>query len=238
MSDKQKVKVVVDVHEPDDLLANVLLHEDVEDVHVAEGGLPSADLVVGGVGFERKTPSDFASSITDDDRNIYDQVQRMTEQYDHSYVLIEGAVADFETLEHSEIPAKSLRGAMASITARYCPVIPTGGKGGVGDMELLVDMAIRIGRKHNEDSGHHYMQTTSAGDDAPFIRRMFACMDGVGPQVSRDLAEAFPTVEQAMQASVEDFRSVEGIGDKRAQNVYETLHEQEEPDGDTERVIL
>lgn len=238
MSNKEKVKVVVDVHEPDDLLAQVLLHEDVEDVHVAEGGLPSADLVVGGIGFERKTPSDFASSVTDDDRNIYDQVQRMTEQYPQSYVLIEGTVADFGNLEHSEIPAKSLRGAMASITARYCPVIPAGGMGGTGDMELLVDMAIRIGRKHNEDSGHHYMKTTSAGDDTAFIRRMFACMDGVGPQVSRELAEAFPTLEQAMDASVDDFRGVEGVGDKRAQTIYQKLHEQEEPDDDTERVIL
>lgn len=238
MSEKQKVKVAIDIHEPDDLMGLVLTHEDIEGVDVVEGGLPSADLVVGGVGIERKTPSDFASSVTGDDRNIYDQVQRMTDRYENSYVLIEGTVADFEDLEHSDIPPKSLRGAMASITARYCPVIPVGGKGGTGDMELLVDMAIRLGRKHNEPSDHHFMKKSSADKSAPFIRRMFACIDDIGPKASRKLAEEFETPEQAMEASVEDFRGVEGIGDKRAQNVYETLHEQEENDGDTERIVL
>lgn len=237
---KEKAEVVIDVHEPDSLMSAFLFHEDIEDVITPEGGLESADVIVNGVGFERKTPSDFASSVTGDERNIYDQVQRMTEMYDESYVLLQGNLEDFEKLEHSDLPPKSLRGATASTTARYCPVIPCGGsyyENEAKSLELLVDMAMRIGRKHSEDAGHHFMKTTSAPDDAPFIQKMLASIDGVGPELSKDIAAVFPTPESVMQASVEDFRAVEGIGSERAKKIHQTLHESEDG-GDSERVIV
>lgn len=238
---KEKVKVVLDVHEPDELMSAFLFHEDIEDVTVPEGGLETADMIVGGVGFERKTPPDFASSITGDKRNIYDQVQRMTEMYDESYVLLQGNQEDFERLEHSDLPPKSLRGAVASITARYCPVVSCGGSFHENEeksMELLVDTAMRIGRKHNEDAGHHFMKTTSAPSDAPFIQKMLASIDGVGPELSKDIASVFPSPESVMQASVEDFRAVEGIGSERAKKIHQTLHETDDEDGGSERVII
>lgn len=237
---KEKAEVVIDVHEPDELMSLFLFHEDVEDVITPEGGLESADVIVNGVGFERKTPSDFASSITDEERNIYDQVQRMTEMYDESYVLLQGNLEDFERLEHSDLPPKSLRGATASITARYCPVIPCGGSYTENDekaMELLVDMAMRIGRKHTESAGHHFMKTNSAPDDAPFVQKMLASIDGVGPELSKDIASVYDTPESVMAASVEDFKAIEGIGSERAKQIHETLHEGDD-EGGTKRVIV
>lgn len=213
MSDE--VKVVVDVHEPEELGTLALFHPDVDGAAIDQP-LESADLIVNGVGFERKTPSDYAGSLTSG--RLKAQVRKGVDAFDQFYILVEGDIDDFERLSHSRISAASLRGSVASFAARdgvqtvFC-----------GDMGTLVDMAIRLGRKHTEAPSSIVLPTPDVAD-APVLVRMLACIDGVGPETARAIAAEFDSLPLVIEAIKQDvLATVDGVGPKTAATIMESL---------------
>lgn len=223
MTDKKSVRVVVDSREPlDDILPHIIEHGEVEEYEVDE--LSSGDFAIEGVGFERKTPSDYATSITDSDDHLRGQAERMVEQYDHAYVLLEGDMSDFEFLSHTNMNPNSLRGFAASLTAREgVPVIPC------SNTENLVDYAIRQARKHIESpsSSSLRVKTTVESSDEPVVKRMFGCIEGVGADTAGKLHLQFPSLQDAIEADASDFEVIEGVGPKTAQKIHDALHSNE-----------
>lgn len=212
--------VVVDVHEPDAVRYLALGHPDTD--NWMEHDLEAADIVVNGVGFERKTPSDYASSVLDDRLN--EQIAKLKDVYDHAYILLEGGLDDFSSLPHTAINAASLRGHAASTTARHgIPVIPTGGSTGTETAHrLLVDTAIRLGRKHTEAPVSDYLSVSSVGSDVSPGVKMWAALDGVGPERAESLTDVYGTpVDWAEDAP--DLTVVDGIGSKTAESLVEQL---------------
>lgn len=223
MGEKQSVGVVVDSREPTEtLIPHLTRNPEVEEFAIEE--LPVGDLLIEDVIFERKTPSDYASSIMDSDDHLKDQVERMGDAHDHGYILIEGDMSDFDVLSHTQIPAASLRGFAASLMARQgIPVIPC------SDSETLVDMAVRLARKHIETPSNSSLRIkSSVGDgDEPVVKRMYGCIDGVGPDTATALHTHYPSLQDALDASVAEFTTIDGIGQKTAQQIHTALHDTE-----------
>jgi ERCC4-type nuclease len=215
---RQTVDVTVDVHEPTSIIERVSEHEDVESFTV--GALDSGDIVIEGVAFERKTPSDFASSMTESDNRLRDQISRMLTEHDNVYVLVEGSITDFDYLTHTNVKGASLRGYTASIEARQGVSVKF-----CGTEEILVDMAVRLARKHIEDPSKRLKVDSSVTKDEPVVKRMVACVDGVGPDMADRLYEQFDSIpsllEAAQNGSLED---VDGVGEKTATNIKNALN--------------
>lgn len=224
---KKRVEVVVDWREErgNSVLETARGHDEVADVALAE--LDVGDIVVrefegdGMVAFERKTPSDFANSMMDEDGHMREQVERLKEATDDTpRVLIEGDMADFEHLAHTQVPAKSLRGFVASLEERDDAAVKF-----CSDLETLVDYAVRASRKRFEDRSGSVLRVESAVKKSePFTKRVYGCLDGVGAEMAARLYEAYPTLPTALEASVDDFQAIEGIGEVRAKRICEELH--------------
>ncbi|MFC6975690.1 helix-hairpin-helix domain-containing protein [Halomicroarcula sp. GCM10025709] len=60
-------------------------------------------------------------------------------------------------------------------------------------------------------------------DRARTIREMADDADGIGEALSRDLAREFDTVSELRGADAADFERIDGIGEKRAKRLVETL---------------
>lgn len=60
-------------------------------------------------------------------------------------------------------------------------------------------------------------------DRAQTIRDMADDTDGVGEELSRDLAREFETVEDLVGADVDDLQEIDGIGEKKAKKLREQL---------------
>lgn len=209
--------MTVDDREPAGVLEAVRTHGDVAETSVER--LAAGDIVVGSVAVERKTLRDYVSGVMGrSGPDLEDQVERMRQRYAHAYVLLEGNLDDLERLE-TGIPASALRGSMASITARYgTPVVPCSDRG------LLVDYAIRLGRKHLEEPSRRPLPPGSVSSRRePTAKRMYACVDGVGPGTAEALYEAFPTVEALLSATREDLLAVDGVGERRAAAIRDAL---------------
>lgn len=215
---KEAIEVTIDSREPPEVVGQVGSHDDVGDWTMEE--LPAGDLAFADVLVERKTPSDWASSVTDSQRNIYDQAQKMNEAWDgESVILLEGTFADFASLPYTKIPAKALRGAAASVAMRYgIPVVPC------SDLETLVDYGIRLGRKTVEEPGTAFIKSGAvSGADAPVTVRMLSCIDGFGPATAQRAADHFGTLVWASSADETEWQKIEGIGPELATNAVKAL---------------
>lgn len=214
-----RVDVTVDDREPAALVAAVRDHPDVATVALER--LPAGDIAIDSVGLERKTLRDYVNGVmARSGPALHDQVERMNSYYDHSYVLLEGDFDDLETLRTSVSPT-AITGSMASITARLeTPVIPC------TDRRRLVDFAIRLGRKHLETPSARRLPVGSIPSRRePTTKRMYGCIEGIGPELATALYEVYPTVEALLEASPDDLTRIHGIGETRARTIYDAFRE-------------
>ena len=187
----------------------------------ADGQVEEGDdgRVEGTVGIERKTVDDYASSaLGTTGTDLREQVVKMTDAFDHAYILLEGDLSEVGA-RRPGLNAEAVHGTMASYAARHdTPVVPC------SDRRRLVDVAIRLLRKHTEDPGSRpLLGGTVTGHATPTTKRMFGCIEGVGPKTADALYEAFPSVETLLEATREELLSVDGVGEKRADAIFETL---------------
>jgi len=222
--------VVADTHEPDKIKNLTLGHPDTD--QWKEITLDAADIVVNGVGIERKRPDDFASSMLED--RLDEQVEKLKDAYDDAAILIEGGFDDFSSLSHTSLNPQSARGKAASIHMRHgISVVPTGGTPDTETAKrLLVDYAIRLGRKATEEPSSGYLQSSAVGSDEPLGKRLWGCFDDVGPVRAGllfeeigsplDLAQSLAVLGgQKTQASqmIDEVQTVEGFGESTAERL-------------------
>ncbi len=217
-----RVAVIVDDREPAGVVRALRGHPEVSEASVRR--LDAGDVSVGDVGFERKTPTDFVrSAMGRTGTDLRDQLARMHESYEHAYLLVEGDFADVEAAVPG-FSAASIRGATASLMARTgTPVVPCGSR------DRLVDLAVRIGRKHAEDPGARPLEPGAvASRREPTPKRMYGCIEGIGPEMATRLYEAYPTVADIAAATPDELRELDGVGETRALAIHRAFNGAEE----------
>jgi len=214
---KETVDVTVDKNEAaqnPELTEILALHQEINNYR--EESLPEGDIKIHNCLFERKTPSDFASSLQEG--RLREQVERMGGRDIQSFLLIEGDMSDFDGL-YSNMSSKSLRGMVSSIAARnriqviFC-----------SNAKLLADTAVRIARKVTEEPTS--IQTTTADNvkDPTFIENMLMGVEGVGYKTAQKIAEEFSTVDSLIDATSGELQSTKGVGKVMADKIVNTLH--------------
>lgn len=211
------VTVTVDDREPAAVVRALEAHADVDAVRVTR--LDAGDIVVGTAGFERKTPRDYVSSMMGRSGvDLRDQLARLRASVEHAYLLLEGDLSSLDALPTGVSPA-AIRGSLASVLVReQVPVVPC------SDRERLVDLAVRVGRKHGEEPGSRPLPTGAvAGRSEPLAKRMYGCIEGIGPELAGRLYDRYPSVEALLAATPADLTDVDGVGEVRARRVYDAL---------------
>jgi len=211
---KETAHVAIDSNDAQHILGDIIQHPEVESWEIVN--LPSADFRIGRAGIERKTPSDFASSITDDQRNIYDQCRRMADDYEIAVILVEGDLGSFNRLSHSGINWRALHGVMASLYVRHgIPTIPC------GDRDGMIDIAVRIGRKTIEHPSTSFVRAGAVTDQRKSITvRALSVFPHVGSKKASLIAELYPSLSGLFSVNVDELMEIEGIGKTTAKAVY------------------
>lgn len=164
----------------------------------------SADVVL-----ERKTASDFVSSIID--QRLNKQAKEMVEEFDKPILILEG-----DNLYSGFISPNAIRGALASIAVDFqIPIIPT--KSPEDTAALIRRIAIREQR-------HERPEIQIRTDKKPLTlwqQQLYVVesLPGVGPVNARKLMEEFGSVKEIFTASEDDLQKVEGIGKQIARNI-------------------
>ena len=206
----QKPKIIVDTREVFSGLPNILSSK--ADVEIKQ--LPVGDYILSErLAVERKRADDFIGSIIR--KRLFDQAKRLKDAYELAMVVIED-----RGLFSRNIDRRAIYGAIACLLLDYnITVVRTYGIEETAN--LLFALASREQfKKKKEISLRGKKPNMNLHEKQQFI------VEGL-PNVSAILAKRLlnhlGSVKNVMNATIDDLKEVEGIGDKKAEAIKEVI---------------
>ena len=200
-----RAPLVVDSNEPEDVPARLReLGVAVEIQRIAPG-----DYVLGPIGIERKTLTDFFNSLIR--KRLFEQVRRLKEAYPQALLLLEGDLSEISTFKHPQ----SVLGALLALEVKErVPVLTTADK----EQTALVLYILWKGQDKGapEYGLRHKPKTLSLGQRQRFL---VEGLPHVGETLARNLLERFGTVRAVFDATQAELERVPKIGASRAAEI-------------------
>lgn len=154
--------------------------------------LEVADYVIGPIAVERKTLTDFVSSMLN--KRLLRQLQEL-KQYPKPLLIIEG-IDDHPLYEFGKINPNAIRGMMLSIMLEFnIPIVLT--KNSVDTAEFLILIDKRQERGAKEISLKAKRKAFNLAQQQQFILEAFP---GIGPATAKSLLKKFKTVKAVINA--------------------------------------
>ena len=192
IKEKPKQKIFVDYREKNSMVASELIHLGFE-VEFLE--LKVGDYLINNIAIERKTVSDFISSMIN--KHLAKQLDEL-QQYENKLLLIEGIEEHELYSDNSErMNANAVRGFLLSILLKHkIPIIFTKNS---EDTAKFIDVLAR--KKETESSLNATKKSFNKKEQMQFIIEGFP---GIGPKTAKKLLEKFKTMNNIFSASVEE----------------------------------
>ena len=208
----EKPKILIDSREKNSLVSSELVSLGLE---IEFKTLKVGDFLVNGVVVERKTVSDFVSSMVN--RRLLHQLEEM-QQYENRLLIIEG-IDEQELYTDSEnltgMHPNSIRGFLLSILLNHkVPIIFTKD---YADTARFISVLAK--RKAKELPLNVKKKTRDKKEQIQFIIEGFP---GIGPKTSKKLLKEFRTIQNVINASEEDLKKILG---KRASIVKKIIED-------------
>ncbi|MEK6840867.1 MAG: ERCC4 domain-containing protein [Nanoarchaeota archaeon] len=212
--EKEKPKIVVDYREKNSLIIPELISLGF-DVEVKE--LKVADYLVKGTAIERKTVSDFISSMKN--RRLLKQLEEL-QQYESRLLIIEGIEEqeiyseDFSEKGFGMHP-NSVRGFLLSVLLNYrVPIIFT-----KNHEDTAKFISVLAKKETRESPLNATKKVRSIEEQAQYIIEGFP---GIGPKTAKKLLKKFRTIKNVINASAEDLKKEIG---KKADNILRIIEQ-------------
>ncbi len=192
--EKPKQRVIIDIHEKNSLINSELINLGLE---TELKHLKVADYIVGEVAIERKTVSDFISSMVS--KRLTNQLEEL-QQYPNRLLIIEG-IDEQELYTDSEnrtgMHPNAIRGFLLSILLKYkVPIIFT--KDYKDTAKFILVLSKRVGK---ESSLNVTKKSLNKKERLQFILEGFP---GIGPKNAKKLLEKFGTLKEIINTPIEE----------------------------------
>lgn len=193
----EKIKMIVDHREKNSLVISNLVKMGVE---IEFKQLPVADFLVKDTAIERKTVSDFISSMIN--RRLINQLEEL-QQYESKILLIEGLESQELYSKSSNINQNAIRGFLLSIILKYkVPIIFS--KNEEDTAEYLVILA----KKQEREMGIRAIK--KARNTKEQIQYIIEGFPGIGPKTARKLLEKYKTIKNIINTPIEEIEEIIG----------------------------
>jgi len=195
IKEKPKAKVLIDYREKNSLVPSELIHLGLE-VELQE--LKVGDYLVNNVAIERKTVSDFLSSMLN--KRILRQLEEL-QQYEQRLLIIEGIeekeLYSEKNNESSGINPNSIRGFLLSISLKH--KVPIIFSKNAEDTAKFIKLIAE--KKEIESSLNVTKKSLNSSEQMQFILEGFP---GIGPKTAKKLLGEFKTLSSIFNSSVEE----------------------------------
>jgi ERCC4-type nuclease len=195
-------KIIIDYREKNSLIPAHLMKAGFE-IEFRE--LKVADYIVKDVAIERKTVSDFLSSMIN--KRLLKQIEEL-QQYENKLLIIEG-IEEQEIYSEKDngINPNAVRGFLLSITLRHkIPLIFT------KNSEDTANFISLIAKKQEREMPQNVRK--KAHDKKEQMQFIIEGFPGIGPKTAKKLLQRFRTIKNIINASEEELKEVIG---KRAE---------------------
>ena len=172
--------------------------------------LPVADYIIGNIVVERKTISDFKSSIIN--KRIISQLLEI-KQYPQHILIVEGI--ESEGIYDGQIHENAFRGMILAIVTEFnVPIIFT--RNEKDTAKYIAVLASKKGKKQEAIRASKILLT-----DEEQIQFILEGFPGIGPATAGKLIERFGNLKNIANASIEE---LDGVIGKRAGTIYDILN--------------
>jgi len=203
-----KPKIIIDYREKNSLVISELIRLGFE-IDFRE--LKVADYLINNIAIERKTISDFISSMIN--KRLSKQLQEL-QQYENRILIIEGFDEQELYPEKAGMHPNAIRGFLLSIILKYkTPIIFS-----KNYEDTAKFMWILSRKKETESSLNVTKKSLNKKERMQFILESFP---GIGPKNAKKLLEKFKKLKNIFDASLEDLTEVIG---KKAE-IFKLLEE-------------
>ncbi|VVB82246.1 3'-flap repair endonuclease Xpf [uncultured archaeon] len=196
----EKQKIIIDYREKGSLVASELIKFGFE-IEFRE--LKVADYLVNNVAIERKTVSDFISSMLN--KRIIRQLEEL-QQYEQKLLIIEG-IENQEIYSDDNLEGlhpNAIRGFLLSIAIKQkIPMIFT-----KDSEDTARFISVLAKKKEKESSLNVSKKTLNTKERLQFILEGFP---GIGPKTAKKLLENFKTLKNIANAPLEELEKVIGV---------------------------
>ena len=186
-------------------------------INVEVKTLPIGDYIVAPeTVVERKTISDLISSVFDG--RLFDQCNRLKDNYQFPILLIEGNLDEIEKLTENWLV---FYGAISSIVIDFkIPIIPT--PNAYHTAKLLASMCSR----KNETKGPFIKKIKKSNDLQKQQLSVLCSLPGVGEKTAIRMLEKFGTPLKVFSSSTTELSKISGLGETRAKKIKKMLQMQ------------
>lgn len=165
------------------------------------------------VAIERKSASDFISSIFDG--RLFNQALRLSDTYEQAIIIVENELTRLETLVKNP---KIVRGALVSLAIDYGITVIFSQS--INETAELIKLAA----EHEQKTGrkiiiHHKPKLSTTKDWQVYI---IGSLPGIGPKLAEKLLSKFTTVRGVFQAKPSELEAI--IGEERAKKILEIIN--------------
>ena len=203
-----KVVVIADYREKDVI-------KNLKDIgaHVNEMSLEVGDFLCSGDGMavERKTHSDFVSSIIDG--RIFEQVKNLKESYEKPVIIVEG-------FSDRNIDDNAFKATVASMITKF-NVSFVNTKNSLDTAKMIYWLAKKEQQDGIKDLG--YKKGKKPKDAKRLQEFILSGIPGISNVLAKRLLENFGSVEKVFAASENDLSKVKGVGKKLARKIKNLL---------------
>lgn len=195
---KEKQKIIIDYREKNSLVVSELISSGFE-IEIKE--LKVADYLVNNIAIERKTISDFISSMIN--RRLTRQLQDL-QQYENKFIIIEGVEEqELYSDEKEGISSNAIRGFLLSIILKY--KIPIIFSKNYEDTAKFINILAR--KKEKESSLNVTKKSLNKKERLQFILEGFP---GIGPKTAKKLLSEFKTLKNIINCPIEELNKAIG----------------------------
>ncbi|UCD02966.1 MAG: hypothetical protein JSV63_04255 [Candidatus Aenigmatarchaeota archaeon] len=188
-------------------------------VNISEKQLDVADYIVSdGIGIERKTIDDFLTSFFN--QRLFEQLEKMAESFEKPLLIIEG---DPNMLfEARNVHPNSIHGILSFITLDHkIPIIWTQNPKVTASQIYWIGHREQI-KKSDRVQARVCKKSKNSKDQQEFI---VSGLPKINSVISRRLLKEFGTVKKVFSAKEDKLMKVEGIGKKKASEIWCLLNE-------------
>lgn len=164
---------------------------------------------------ERKSVEDFVSSLTDGERNLFEQLKNLRREYERPILIIEG-----DGLYTDRVSENVVKGALISIAVDFAiPILYT--SNGEDTAEIIRKIA-----KREQDglrrpfSPHSKKSSRNLREEQEYV---ISSISNIGPVSARNLLKHFGSVQNVINAPEDELVRVERIGDVTAKKIREVV---------------
>ena len=195
---KPKYKIIIDYREKNSLVASELIKLGF-DVEFKE--LKVADYIIKNTAIERKTVSDFISSMIN--KRILKQIEEL-QQYENKLLIIEGIEEQELYNDDKEgVNGNAIRGFLLSIVMKYkIPMIFS--KNSEDTAKFILVLSKKQAKEYPLNAKK---KSLNKKEQLQFILEGFP---GIGPKTAKKLLEKFNTIKSIINSREEDLKKVIG----------------------------